>query len=102
MAKRRMSHYQLFMASYLRTHLKQGATRAEASRAMREGARAWQRARRGQNPFPGLELFGKPGRPEAKGVPCPECGELLDVPKSAAGQRVTCGECGAKFEVEVQ
>ena len=102
MARRRMSNYSLFMSSYLRTHLKRGATREHAQRVMKEGAAAWRRAIAGKNPFPELEIeIGAP-RPAAGETACPECGAALEVPAGLAGETVACPDCGSEFAVEVR
>lgn len=103
MAKRRLSHYSLFMASYLRTHLHAGATREQAQEAMKEGAKAWQRARAGKNPFPDfrIDFRGEDERESHGETACPECGTHLEVPAGLSGETVVCPQCGAELAVEV-
>ncbi len=91
---RKPSNYQLFMTSFLRAKAKRGMSQGQRNELMREGARAWQRAKRGHNPFPDLEE-------RAELTACPECGETLHVEREHHGQVVECGACGAQFRVEV-
>ncbi len=104
MARRhRLNSYQLFMASFLRARERPGMSRADRQELMKEGARAWQRARRGHNPFPDFGPFEREvERLEGEIVhnPCPHCGELLEIPAAAHGKRGRCGVCGGEFEIE--
>ncbi len=67
-------------------------SRDQRNALMTEGARAWQRAKRGHNPFP---------EERAELIPCPKCGATLHVEPEHHGQVVRCGSCGAQFQVEV-
>ena len=93
---RKASNYQLFMTSFLRAKARAGMSRAERNDLMREGARAWKRGKRGENPFPDLEEREGPAH-----LACPGCGALLQVTSDLDGQVVECGDCGAQFRVEV-
>ncbi len=109
MPKRKMSTYQLFAASFLRARSKPGMTKQQLQELMKEAGRAWQRARRGQNPFPELNLhidmvegshdFSGVSEDRVEHNPCPHCGTLLEIPSAAVGQIGQCGACGSKFEV---
>ena len=112
--KRRLTDYAVFMQSFLRARTRPGMSQTQRKQLMRDGAAAWQRAKRGRNPFPDVHIdfvegdhnFHGAGEGEIHGsveaVACPECGEALEVPESAAGQTVACPECGATFEVEIR
>ncbi|MGE5619042.1 MAG: hypothetical protein ACM3US_07260 [Sphingomonadaceae bacterium] len=109
MARRKMSTYQLFATSFLRARSRPGMSKEQLQELMKEAGRAWQRARRGHNPFPELNLhidmvegshdFSAAGEDEVERASCPHCGELLEIPAQAAGQIGRCGACGGEFEV---
>ena len=109
MTKRKMSAYQLFATSFLRARSQPGMRPAQMQELMREAGRAWQRAQRGHNPFPELNLhidmvdgshdFEGAGDDHVEHLPCPECGELLEIPAAAVGQIGRCSACGGEFEV---
>jgi hypothetical protein len=109
MAKRKMSAYQLFATSFLRARGRPGMKPAQMRELMREAANAWRRARRGENPFPGLDadmdMAGTEDGLEFAGeghiehLFCPVCGEALEVPQAAVGRIGSCGACGSEFEV---
>lgn len=108
MAKRRLNAYTTFMAAFLRAKMRPGMSVKERQQVMREGATAWKRAKRGQNPFPELEIeIGPSGvkiEQESHGeetASCPDCGQAVEVPTDLDGKVVQCPNCGATLTVEV-